>query len=77
MSRQNLLNQQTMTSSSRYVCFSVPTLPGKSRNFYRLDILPDTQPTVLERFLKMLEFGIKTSRPFESARKQIRCLKLL
>jgi len=38
-----------------------------SLNYYRLDILPDTQPTVLERFLKMLEFGIKTSRPFESA----------
>ena len=33
MSRQNLLNQQTMTSSSRYVCFSVPKLPGKSGNF--------------------------------------------
>jgi len=32
---------------------------------------------VLEKSLKMLEFGIKTSRPLKVLAKQIRCLKVL
>jgi len=32
---------------------------------------------MLEKSLKMLEFGIKNVKALESARKQIRCLKVL